>query len=651
VDPNQFLAGRRNINIYRATPHKTEPENNGTQLQSAYGSGPSLVRISGRGNGGMPLEFTKETIDEILEWGIAAKPKYVAGAGPVAIKVVDPLKIPNNKFQFYLKERTPSNTVGLRDSMTRNADWVLVKLDAENGNDTIFSDTTIGVRFESVQGIPSPYNATEETLSDWGLSVELTQVYNPAENAEADPTNGVIDWDVEWEDNGKQWLTAVVDNDAQSTPTSGSLWLNWIRSGSNGRGATFDGYTHDFLSQDGITPLDPGQAYERIWNGRIAPYGLTAREKYSAANGRNTYGFAWSGNATWLQNPMAEVHSFELVITPDKSKWTRCPVIEMSDDEVKNGNEGNMSKFNMRLAPSKDKNFQDIPGSFGLSYFPGYVLNLETGERMNIAFGEDSYLKGENGRDMIWNPTDNIYNDNGNYPAIGGKHFLYIFGNGKHGINRNVPGDRYYGEEEIHFDRFKKGLQNTTAGGNPSQLEKIKLLSTVTWVIPTYLAGGYDMTDGIPPTEVKFRVRVSKSYTSYETNDDRNDNLPFYEFDASEIAPKISNEIGRKNLDLVNIVPNPYRGYSEYENSPIDSRVKITNLPPTCTIRVYDMAGNLIRTVDKADENTYYEWDLKNNSNVPIASGLYLIHVKAPGLGEKIVRWYGIMHAVDLDTY
>ena len=30
---------------------------------------------------------------------------------------------------------------------------------------------------------------------------------------------------------------------------------------------------------------------------------------------------------------------------------------------------------------------------------------------------------------------------------------------------------------------------------------------------------------------------------------------------------------------------------------------------------------------------------------------LYLIHVKAPGLGQKIIRWYGIMHAVDLDTY
>jgi len=104
-------------------------------------------------------------------------------------------------------------------------------------------------------------------------------------------------------------------------------------------------------------------------------------------------------------------------------------------------------------------------------------------------------------------------------------------------------------------------------------------------------------------------------------------------------------------LDMVNVVPNPYRGYSEYENSPVDSRVKITNLPPTCTITIFDMAGNLIRKIKKDDNDTYYQWDLKNNSNVPISSGLYLIHVKAKDLGEKVVRWYGIMHAVDLDTY
>jgi hypothetical protein len=494
----------------------------------------------------------------------------------------------------------------------------------------------------------------------------LAQVKNPGENAEADPTNGVIDWSVNWADNGKQWLTAVVDNDAQSTPQSGSLWLNWIRSGSNGRGlpaAQFDGFLHDFIGT-GSLQLDPSQAYEKIWNGRIAPYGLTAREKYSAANGRNTYGFAWSGNTAWLQNPIQELNSFELVITPDKSKWTRCAVLEMADDEVTSGTEGRMAKFNMRLAPSKDKDFKDIAGSFGLSYFPGYVINLETGERMNIAFGEDSYVPGENGRDMIWNPTSNIYNDNGNYPVIGGKHFIYIFGSGNHGIGRNVTGSRYLGEEEVNFDRFKLGFQSTTAGSSPTSLQKRLITSQINWVIPTYLAPGYEMKNGIPPTEVRMKVRVAKAYTSFNTGDNRNspdwnrdgvpDNeyaLPMYEFDGAEIAPKISADIGRKNLDLVNVVPNPYRGFSEYENSPIDARVKITNLPPTCTIKIFDMAGNLIRTVDKSDEFTYYEWDLKNNSRVPIASGLYLIHIKAPGIGEKIVRWYGIMPAVDLDTY
>ena len=141
-------------------------------------------------------------------------------------------------------------------------------------------------------------------------------------------------------------------------------------------------------------------------------------------------------------------------------------------------------------------------------------------------------------------------------------------------------------------------------------------MSQVTWVIPTYLASGYSMKNGIPPTDVKIKVRMRKAYTNFETGDDRNAvkdgngnvryTLPMYEFDGAEIAPKIGTDIGAKNLDLVNVVPNPYRGYSKYENSPIDSRVKITNLPPDCTITIFDMAGNLIRKINKSDEFTYY---------------------------------------------
>jgi hypothetical protein len=653
IDPNQFLAGRRNIKVYATVPHNPIPENFGTELNSGYGSGPSLNRIAGRGNGGNALEFTKETIDTILKNGFDNTPTYIGGAGPVNIKVVDPLKVPNAKFELYMKENKPSNTVGLRDSITKNTQWIMVKHDPL-GNDTIFSDTTLAYRFESVQGKKGSNNRTKETLADWGLSIEITQTFNPGENGVADPSNGLIDWSVEWEDNGKQWLTAVVDNDAAP---AANPWTNWIRAGNAGRGAApFDGYAHDFFLSDGSTPVDPGQAYERIWNGRIAPYGLTAREKYSATTGANTYGFAWSGNATWLQNPMAELNSFELVITKDKSKWTRCPVIEMGDDEVKNSTEGQMAKFNMRWGTSKDKEGADIVGNKGLGWFPGYAINLETGERLAIAFGEDSYLAGENGRDMIWNPTDNVFNDNGNYPAIGGKHFIYIFGTGRHGIARNVQGFRYLGEGDGDFTRFRTGFEATAAGGSPSTSEKTRMLSQVNWVIPTYLAGGYKMLNGVPPTDVKIKVRVKKAYTTYASKalDGAGKplyTLPRYEFDAANIAPKLTEAAGKKSLDMVNVVPNPYRGYSEYENSPVDSRVKITNLPPTCTITIFDMAGNLIRKIKKDDNDTYYQWDLKNNSNVPISSGLYLIHVKAKDLGEKVVRWYGIMHAVDLDTY
>ena len=34
-------------------------------------------------------------------------------------------------------------------------------------------------------------------------------------------------------------------------------------------------------------------------------------------------------------------------------------------------------------------------------------------------------------------------------------------------------------------------------------------------------------------------------------------------------------------LEMINVVPNPYKAYSEYERNRIDSRVKITNLPRT----------------------------------------------------------------------
>jgi hypothetical protein len=102
---------------------------------------------------------------------------------------------------------------------------------------------------------------------------------------------------------------------------------------------------------------------------------------------------------------------------------------------------------------------------------------------------------------------------------------------------------------------------------------------------------------------------------------------------------------------MINVVPNPYYAFSQYETSQLDNRVKITNLPERCTVTIYDMNGTLIRQYNKADPLTSLDWDLKNAKNIPIASGTYIIHVDVPGAGEKVLKWFGVMRPIDLDNF
>lgn len=75
-----------------------------------------------------------------------------------------------------------------------------------------------------------------------------------------------------------------------------------------------------------------------------------------------------------------------------------------------------------------------------MGWFPGYAIDLETGERLNIGYGEDSFWAGEIGRDMIWNPNDKLYTTV-RASLFGGGHWIYVFKNDRR--TSNVPsGDR-----------------------------------------------------------------------------------------------------------------------------------------------------------------------------------------------------------------
>ena len=102
------------------------------------------------------------------------------------------------------------------------------------------------------------------------------------------------------------------------------------------------------------------------------------------------------------------------------------------------------------------------------------------------------------------------------------------------------------------------------------------------------------------------------------------------------------------------MVPNPYYGFSQYETSQFSNVIKITNLPAKCTVTIYSLDGKFIRQYRRDEVYAPYkqitpdlEWDLKNNKGIPVASGVYLMQIQAPGLGERTIKWFCISRQFD----
>jgi len=153
-------------------------------------------------------------------------------------------------------------------------------------------------------------------------------------------------------------------------------------------------------------------------------------------------------------------------------------------------------------------------------------------------------------------------------------------------------------------------------------------------------------------TTAKIKLRVEKPYESFITSSEVNNGLPMYEFDMTGFEVELGNPyVMDSALALINVVPNPYFAYSEYETGKLDKRIKITNLPQECTISIYNVNGTLMRRFQKADNLASLEWELTNQVDVPVATGVYLIHVKVPDVGERTLKWYGVMKPTDLNGF
>lgn len=622
--------GGRPLEVVIGSPNPANGDM-GTVLNADYGDGVVIKRIEGTGNGGNTLSLSDSSEMEAL-YGVSygggkihqsVNPTYKPNGGPVNVKVIDPVQLKPYDFEIQMTGQTSIDTGrGLRDSFSS---WRLVNLVT---GDTIYSERNLNDKYEQI-------------IDTYGISIEVKQAVRPGDRQDVNK-NGLLLSKISFADPSNPWLAGVGDEEDRS-------YANWIRSGNKTDTSTIC----NWADKSGDSVL---QVYEKLLadysttQGTWAPYALVIDEDSTACG----FGMAKKSNSVNIN----ALPSVEVVLTSDRTKWTRCLVFEMNDSKrgTEQGelSEGKVRKLNIRshasLELEPDANGRPVyttsEGDTGFSWFPGYAINLETGERLNMYFGEDSYLKEHNGNDMIWNPTSTSIT----YPVFttpptvifGGKHAIYV-----------------------QNSRYDSGRVFLEALNSPSSLTRLARFNNFAWVgVPLLnpLTGAKlkSWGEGLIPNDVRIQLKVSRPYARYFTNitgnAQRNDGFPLYYFSTRDIAPTklADNPDADKDALLARIhaVPNPYYGYTGYELNRYDTRVKIINLPERATISIYSLDGTLVRKIQKDNANqSYIDWDIRNAKGLPIASGMYLMHVNAEGIGEKVIRWFGAMRPIDITNY
>jgi len=516
-------------------------------------------------------------------------------------------------------------------------------------------------------------------------------------------------------------------------------------------------------------------------------YGSGPTNYYDIGTGTNNEHPPFNGLTHMCLQPgynqtMTNLYSVNIVLTPDRSLWTRSIVLESCNDPKKA--EGGALKNEPRKAKSVDKdgnqdNSKDgfgNKGDEGMGWFPGYAVNIETGERLNIMFSENSdttlrkFGNLVNGSDMIFNPTstyamftkdyqlgnytidagttlskqqyDNLYQDplwgphklaeRGIERVWGGMHYIYVCNSS----GNTCPAFYLINNKDITPnlsdwfklpDNFLKGfkrnfnLSNETFelagrewGGIDGYLDKGKKFpyydcgpyDECRWLVQKFktLNNIYDiistkntkmqlfnnvMYTHIPlqpadpelhskwlSCDVTYKIRVTRPYMRYisrwyDSPEARNKDytvpdeyakyqgFPVYKLSTRGMEPTFEDtRVFNSILENINIVPNPYLCFDTYERNALTTMVKITNLPTDLknnaqiTINIYTVSGILVRTLTKGDSETaFVNWDLKNYANIPIASGVYIIHVNCPGIGEKVLKFFCTMRQTDLNQF
>ncbi|RMI17011.1 MAG: T9SS C-terminal target domain-containing protein, partial [Calditrichaeota bacterium] len=170
----------------------------------------------------------------------------------------------------------------------------------------------------------------------------------------------------------------------------------------------------------------------------------------------------------------------------------------------------------------------------------------------------------------------------------------------------------------------------------------------------------YDDNNWGPAADVLYAIwpkeRGSRAYLLAQFTMDIFANIPNGPNDTFTFSTQamVTNDVeaAKSDVEKINVFPNPYYAQNPEETSRFERFVTFTHLPQKATIRIFTLSGVQVRKLEKDDPSQFLNWDLRNESSLPVASGIYIAHIDMPELGKtKVLKLFIIQAAEILEFF
>ena len=239
------------------------------------------------------------------------------------------------------------------------------------------------------------------------------------------------------------------------------------------------------------------------------------------------------------------------------------------------------------------------------------VQDASNPRRLNLAFVEMNDIASENNPDNlipangIWDMAWHELPGDVGFGELGGREYLFIMAS-DYDEGAEYNDDNWAPSADVYYAIW------------PASRSRPYLLAE--WTM--------DIIANIPNGPGDTYTFTSEGYTAYNSTD------------------------AKADVKKINVFPNPYYAFNPSETNRFDRFVTFTHLPRKATIRIFNLGGVQVRKIEKESDSQFQRWDLLNEHDLPVASGMYIAYIDMPDLGKtKVLKVMIIQGQQIIESY